>query len=161
MVCRNVAAAERTLQKQLTAVRESKESIRPDFMQRLVGTLADIIARAAHQEAAAGKHSSSDRMPEIIGLLEAAFEVGLPQAPPWADTPGSISSAALKGCILFCPIKPGHVHEIKILVRMQSAKAAKDSSRSREGWRLGNAYMSADRLDEAEALFKVSPRPFT
>ena len=79
LVCRNVAAAERTLQKQLAAVRESKEAIRPEFMQRLVGTLADVIARAVHQEAAAGKHSPShpDRMPEIIGLLQTAFEVGL------------------------------------------------------------------------------------
>ena len=76
-VCRNIAAAERTLQKQLAAVKESKESIRPEFMQRLVGTLADVIARAVHQEAAAGKHSPSDRMPEIIGLLETAFEVCL------------------------------------------------------------------------------------
>lgn len=63
----------------MAAVRESKETIRPDFMQRLVGTLADVIARAAHQEAAAGKHSPThpDRMPEIIGLLQTAFEVGL------------------------------------------------------------------------------------
>ena len=41
---------------------------------------------------------------------------------------------------------------------MQSAKAAKDASRSREGWRLGNALLSAERLDEAEDLFQASPR---
>ena len=78
-ICRNVAAAERTLQKQLAAVKESKESIRPEFMQRLAGTLADVIARALHTEAAAGKHSPShpDRLPEIIGLLQTAFEVNL------------------------------------------------------------------------------------
>ena len=40
---------------------------------------------------------------------------------------------------------------------MQSAKAAKDASRSREGWRLGNALLSAERLDEAEDLFQASP----
>ena len=80
LVCRNIAAAERTLQKQLAAVEESRESIRPEFMQRLAGTLADVIARAAHQDAAAGKqHSPSqpDRMTEIVDLLQTAFQVGL------------------------------------------------------------------------------------
>ncbi len=38
---------------------------------------------------------------------------------------------------------------------MQCAKKADNSSRSREGWRLGTALMQAGRLDEAEALFKV------
>ena len=38
---------------------------------------------------------------------------------------------------------------------MQSAKEADNSSRSREGWRLGTALMQAGKLDEAEALFTV------
>jgi hypothetical protein len=77
LTCRNVAAAERTLQKQLTAVKDSEEEVRPEFVQRLAGTLADVIARAAQQEAASAKHTHSqlDRMPEIIGLLQTAFEV--------------------------------------------------------------------------------------
>lgn len=76
-LCRNIAAAERTLQKQLAAVKDSKDTIRPEFMQRLAGTLADVIARARQQEAVTGKHSPSqpDRMPEIISLLQTAFKV--------------------------------------------------------------------------------------
>ena len=79
VTCRNVAAAERTLQKQLAVVKESKEEVRPEFIQRLTGTLADVIARAAQQEAASAKHTQSqpDRMPEVIGLLQTAFEVSL------------------------------------------------------------------------------------
>ena len=42
---------------------------------------------------------------------------------------------------------------------VQSAKAADDPSRSREGWRLGNALLQADRLNEAEALYKVRAYP--
>ena len=78
--CRNVAGAERTLQKQLSATRDSADSVRPDFQQRLTGTLADVIARAAQQDAAAGKHSQTDRMPEIIEHLQSAFDVR-PMAP--------------------------------------------------------------------------------
>ena len=73
--CRNVAGAERTLQKQLAATRGSTDSVRPDFRQRLTGTLADVIARAAQQDAASGKHGQADRMREIIDHLQSAFDV--------------------------------------------------------------------------------------
>ena len=73
--CRNVAGAERTLQKQLAATQGSADSVRPDFQQRLAGTLADVIARAAQQDAAAGKHGQADRMPEVIDHLKSAFNV--------------------------------------------------------------------------------------
>lgn len=73
--CRNVAGAERTLQKQLAATRDSADSVRPDFQQRLAGTLADVIARAAQQDAAAGRHGQADRMPEIIDHLQSALNV--------------------------------------------------------------------------------------
>lgn len=64
-------------------MKESKEAIRPHFTQRLTGTLADVIARHAQQEAAIqqgrGSHSQQhDRMPEIIGLLQTALQVPHP-----------------------------------------------------------------------------------
>lgn len=77
---RNLAAAERTLQKSLGTVREAgADPVRPHFRSRLAGTLADIIARAEQTAAMApGKNKKDNavgRRAEIVDLLSYAFEV--------------------------------------------------------------------------------------
>ncbi|EIE27806.1 hypothetical protein COCSUDRAFT_39376 [Coccomyxa subellipsoidea C-169] len=74
----NLAAAERTLQKSLGAVREdSAGTVRPQFRSRLAGTLADVIARAEQTAGLGGKakkENSAGRSAEIVELLTYAFE---------------------------------------------------------------------------------------
>ena len=81
LVARNLAAAERTLQKSLAAVKAGDGGpVRPQFRGRLAGTLADIMARS---EQTAGlvvgkpKKDSASRSTEIVDLLRYGYEVPL------------------------------------------------------------------------------------
>ncbi len=79
MVPRNLAAAERTLQKSLAAVKASDGGqVRPHFRCRLAGTLSDIIARSeqtAGLVAGKSKKDSASRSAEIVDLLRYGYEV--------------------------------------------------------------------------------------
>lgn len=79
LVPRNLAAAERTLQKSLAAVKASDGGqVRPHFRCRLAGTLADIIARSeqtAGLVAGKSKKDSASRSAEIVDLLRYGYEV--------------------------------------------------------------------------------------
>lgn len=76
---RNLAAAERTLQKSLAAVKDGGGGnvVRPHLRCQLAGTLADIIARSEQAAGSTGKPrpEAAGRLTEIVDLLRFAFEV--------------------------------------------------------------------------------------